>query len=134
MNSALECFVTDTMALVLWIEKRKMPATVKSLFTKAENNLVKLYIPGMVLAEIGYLSERNRIDITLTDVSVQLKKYNNVVVHPMDLEVVRTAFEIKDIAELHDRLIAATGRLLAYPVITNDPVIIASEFVSTVWG
>ncbi len=31
MNSAMECFVTDTMALVLWIEKRKMPAMVKSI-------------------------------------------------------------------------------------------------------
>ena len=40
------------------------------------------------------------------------------------------ASEITDIHELHDRLIAATARYLDLPLITNDPVIRASEFVN----
>ena len=34
--------------------------------------------------------------------------------------------------ELHDRLIAATAKHLDLPIITNDPDICASEFVTTV--
>jgi len=42
---------------------------------------------------------------------------------PLSFEILKTAFEIDDIPELHDRLIAATARYLGLPIITNDPVI-----------
>jgi predicted nucleic acid-binding protein len=41
----------------------------------------------------------------------------------------KTASQIDDIPEFHDRLIAATARYLDLPLITNDPVIIRSTFV-----
>jgi hypothetical protein len=47
--------------------------------------------------------------------------------------VLQSAAQITDIRELHDRLIAATARLLDVALITNDPVIHASAFVKTVW-
>jgi len=43
----------------------------------------------------------------------------------------KPASEITDNAELHDRFIAATSRYLDLSLITNDPVICASEFVDT---
>ena len=87
----------------------------------------------MVLAEVGYLSERRRIEIRLDDIAAYLTKYGNILTHAMDTELVRTAFEINDIPELHDRRIAGTGRLLGYKIITNDPHVAASKFVSTIW-
>jgi len=109
-----------------------MPRNAKSLFTKAERNEVILHIPAMVLVEIGYLSERKRIEITLQDAITYLNKHP-ILIDAIDIELIRNAFEIKDIPELHDRLIAASGRICGYPVITNDPKIVASKFVSTVW-
>ena len=49
-------FVTDTMSLVLRLEKRKAPMRVKNIFHKAETGGVDLFVPAMVLAEIGDLS------------------------------------------------------------------------------
>ncbi len=43
------------------------------------------------------------------------------------------AFKISSIPELHDRLITATDSKLGIPLLTNDPVIIASKFVKTIW-
>jgi predicted nucleic acid-binding protein len=43
------------------------------------------------------------------------------------------AFEISDIPELHDRIIAATAIHRNAPLITNDPVIAASKFLKTLW-
>jgi len=48
---------------------------------------------------------------------------------PLTLEILKTAIEITDIHELHDRLIAATAKHLDLPLITNDPEIRASAFV-----
>jgi predicted nucleic acid-binding protein len=47
----------------------------------------------------------------------------------LSYEILKTASEINDIPELHDRLIAATARYLDLPLITNDPVIRDSSFV-----
>lgn len=51
----------------------------------------------------------------------------------MSFAVVENASQITDIPELHDRLIAATAKSLNLDLITNDPKIQASQFVSTVW-
>ena len=48
---------------------------------------------------------------------------------PLSFEILKTASEIDDIPELHDRLIAATARYLDLPIITNDPAIRDSQFV-----
>ena len=69
-------YVADTMALVLWLEKRKMGAKAK---------------------------------------------------------IISAASQISDIPELHDRLIAATARNQLCSLLTNDPVIQAFSFLSTIW-
>ena len=45
-------YVADTMAIVLWLEKRKMPQLAKNIFNKIESNEVQLYIPAMILSLI----------------------------------------------------------------------------------
>jgi len=57
-------YVTDTMALVLRLEKRRLPPNVKSIFETAEAGHIEIFIPAIVLAEIGYLSEREKIERT----------------------------------------------------------------------
>jgi len=115
------------------VRKKKNATKDKADIRKSRKNETLLYVPAMVLAEVGYLSERRRIEIRLDDIAAYLTKYGNILTHAMDTELVRTAFEINDIPELHDRRIAATGRLLGYKIITNDPHVAASKFVSTIW-
>lgn len=129
----MKAYVADTMAIILWLEKRKLPQKAKNIFLDAENGEIKLHLPAIALAEIGYLSERKRIDITLEE-TILYTQARNVIVHVTDAELVKSAFRIVDIPELHDRLIAASGLVLSCPVITNDPKIIASKFVATIWN
>ena len=79
--------------------------------------------------EVLYLFEKNRIDINLFDTEVLLKS-KNYQFEPLSLEILKTASDITDIPELHDRLISATARFLDIPIITNDPVIRQSHFVT----
>lgn len=120
------------MAIVLWMEKRKMPVKSKDLFIDIEKGLAKLFIPAMVIVEIGYLSEKSRIEVGVNDVIAFVDKHN-AHVHVINVALIKNAFEIIDIPELHDRMIAATGRVNNCPVITNDPKIISSKFVTTIW-
>jgi predicted nucleic acid-binding protein len=126
-------FVTDTMGLVLRIERRKMGSKTVSIFDSVESGNTVIYIPTLVFAEILYLSEKSRISASLSSVANYLKQYPNYKEYSMSLSVVEAAEQITDIRELHDRLIAGTARLLDRELITNDPVIQASIFVKTIW-
>jgi len=125
--------VCDTMAIVLRIEQRKLPQTVRALFEDAENGECAIYLPAMTLAEIGYLAERKRIDATLKDVNTYCAAYPNIEILPLTHEIITCSFEIDDVPELHDRLIAGTAYAKKLPVITNDPVITRSRYVSAIW-
>lgn len=126
-------FVTDTMGLVLRIERRKLGPTAKSIFDSVESGDATAYVPALAFAEILYLSEKQRIGISLRAVADHLQQYPNYKEYPMSFAVIQSAAQIADIRELHDRLIAGTARLLNLDLITNDPTIRASSFVRTVW-
>jgi predicted nucleic acid-binding protein len=131
-------YVTDTMALVLWLENRKLPPKVKDIFEKTLSippweSII--YIPSIVLAEVGYLSEKGRIETNLLEIEKRLLPPNTggFYVYGHQFEEIKTTFEITDIPELHDRLIAGVGRALQCKILTNDPKMINSKFVETLW-
>ncbi|MEW6220670.1 MAG: PIN domain-containing protein, partial [Thermodesulfobacteriota bacterium] len=122
MNS----FVTDTQALVKFMVGRKVIDDVcHQAFLDADQEKNVIIIPAVVLMEVMYLFEKNRIDVNLLQ-SEKLMQSDNYQFEPLSLEILKTASEIADIPELHDRLIAATARHLDIPIITNDPEILAS--------
>lgn len=126
-------YVSDTMALVLWVEKRKLSPAVKAVFQDVEQGKATVYVPAMVSAEILYLFEKGRISVSPTSLASYLGQHSNFRECSMNLAVVLATAEIKDISDLHDRLIAGTARFLNRPLLTNDPVIRASTFLTTTW-
>lgn len=126
-------YVTDTMAIVLYLSKRKLPLRVKQLFQSADLGLSFIMIRAFVAVEISFLSAKGRIDVSLADLQQHISKYPSYRFEPLTMDVIEASLPMTDIPELHDRLIAATGRLLGIPVITNDPDITASTFVDVVW-
>jgi predicted nucleic acid-binding protein len=135
MNNAtlVRSYVADTVALVLRIEQRQLGTHAQATFAAMEAGASNIFVPGMVFAEILYLRERNRISASLQDVSAYMQQHPHCQEYPLSQTVVDAAVEIQDIPELHDRLIAATARLLNVALITNDHKIQESQFVQTVW-
>jgi len=126
-------FVTDTMALILRLEKRKLPPKVKAIFKNAENEEVEIIIPVMVLAELGYLAERKKIETNLEDIKKYCSKHKSIIIEPITQEIIEKTFEIDDIPELHDRIIAGTALKKELELISNDPIISGSRFVKVIW-
>ncbi len=125
----MDSFVTDTQALVKFMMGKKViNDRSHQAFQSADKGESTIIIPAIVLMEVLYLFEKNRIDIGLLQTE-DLFKSQNYQFEPLSFEILKTASEINDIPELHDRLIAATARYLDLPLITNDPVIRDSSFV-----
>jgi hypothetical protein len=88
----------------------------------------------MVLTEVGYLFEKERIETSPSDVLTFIQSAPDCYqIRPLDEFIVLKAFEINDMPELHDRLMAGTALYLSCPILTNDPVIEQSRFVNTIW-
>lgn len=126
-------YVADTVALVLYLEKRKSGASAEQIFDSAENGQTIIRIPAMVFAEILYLSEKKRITANLTDISALLQNSPNFKEFPLTADVIKSTEQITDIPELHDRIISATAKHLNLELITNDTKIQNSTFVKTIW-
>ncbi len=126
-------YVTDTVDLILHLEKRKSGANAGQIFDAAENADTIIHIPAMIFAEILYLSEKKRISANLTDVFQLIQNFLNFKEFPMNGDVIKSAAQITDIPELHDRIISATARFLNLELITNDKKIQNSSFVKTIW-
>lgn len=125
----MDSFVTDTQALVKFMMGKKVINNRShQAFQSADKGETIIIIPAIVLMEVLYLFEKNRINISLLKTE-DLFKSQNYQFEPLTFEILKTASEIDDIPELHDRLIAATARYLDLPIITNDPVILDSRFV-----
>jgi predicted nucleic acid-binding protein len=123
-------YVTDTQALIKFMLGQKVISdAAHRAFRDADKGECTIIIPAIVLMEILYLFEKNRIDISIFD-NEALFQSKNYQFEPLSLEILKTASEITDIPELHDRLISATARYLDIPIITNDPVIQKSQFVT----
>jgi predicted nucleic acid-binding protein len=125
-------FVTDNQALVKFMMGKKViNDAAHQAYLSADKGEAVIIIPAIVLMEVMYLFEKNRIEIGILQTE-DLMESQNYQFEPLSLEILKTASQIHDIPELHDRLIAATAMHLDLPLITNDPVISKSEFVRIV--
>ncbi len=126
-------YAIDTQALVKFMHGRKVINNkVDSILRRVDEGKDIVIIPSAVIFEIGYLHERERIPISLEDIQNIVYNSINYVEEELTLGIIKTAFEIKDIPELHDRLIAGTARHLNIPLITNDPIILMSKYVKCI--
>ena len=110
-----------------------MPAKAREIFLLTETGKAEIFIPALVFAEVGYLSERNKIDTNLTEVRHVLTRNKNIKEYPVGFETINIAFQIDDIPELHDRIIASVAKELNAEIISNDSEIESSAHVRTIW-
>lgn len=126
-------YVTDTQALIKFLNGKKVINDIAdSIFRKADEGENIIVIPSVVLFEIGYLHEKGRIPVSVKDIKNILEDSVNYREERLSIDIIESSFEIRDIPELHDRLIAGTARYLNLPLITNDPVILTSRFINCI--
>ena len=125
-------FAVDTQALIRFMEgKRVSPPSAQEILEKSDQGIHRIIIPAIVLMEVLYLFEKNRITKSILDIEYLISKSINYRFEPLSLDILKTASTIHDVPELHDRLIAATAVYLNIPLLTNDPELIASQNVIT---
>jgi len=127
-------YVTDTHPLVWHLRRsRRLSSGAREIFRRADRGEAEIVLPAMVVVEVMYLAERHRIPTRLAEVIRLVRTSTNYRVQPLDEAVILEAQALPETVELHDRLIAATAKLLDAPLITKDEVLRQLSAIRCIW-
>jgi len=127
-------YVIDAHALVWHLTNdAKLSIAAHTALSRIDAGKDKGIVPTIVLAEILYASERGRIALTLDRVLEELQKRKHYRIESFTKAILVAAEKIKNVTELHDRLIVATAIRHKAFVITRDADITNSGIVKVVW-
>lgn len=130
-------YVTDTHALIWYLEdNERLGAEASQVFTAADRGEFAIYVPTICLVEIVYLTEKGRIPAEFKSALDTHLASDATSLVPVDLTpgVVDALAQIDRavVADLPDRIIAATAALMDLPLLSRDRAIQASG-VTVVW-
>ena len=126
-------YITDTHSIVWYFtEDPRLSRHALKVFEKTVREEV-IIIPVVVLAEIMYISNKGKITLTFNETLQKINSYENFIVAPLDLEILKVAEKIKLNLEMHDKLIVATTLYYNASLITRDPLITKSGICTTIW-
>ena len=131
-------FVTDTHAL-LWhlSEDPALSTTAKGTFRLADTGQAEIFIPSIVLAEVVYLTERQRVPADQIDRIANLPDTPGSHYHAvaLDTQIIQTMRRIprETVPDMPDRIIAATALFLGLSLLTRDSRIAQLGMIQCVW-
>ena len=130
----MDKYVADTHSLIWFIsEDDKLSKKAGRFLELAEESKVEVLIPTIVLAEITYIAQKKKVKISIDEVLERIQQGSGFAVVPFDLPVFQTLLKLPGEWEIHDRIIAATGRYYDAKLITKDKILYESDEIETVW-
>lgn len=134
-----EKFVTDTHPLVWHLARHSnLSKEAHRRFVMADQGEAVIYLSTMTIAEILYLTEKNKIPEGLWRSFSQLmnQRLNDsyqVIDFTANLAFSLDQVPRESVPELPDRVIAATALTLQLPLITKDGRLQQWEGIQTIW-
>lgn len=127
-------FVTDTHALIWWFtDNPKISQKATEIFERCEKGENIIFIPSIVLAESLSIFDKKRVLFDFKKLLKQIQESDNFVLIALDYPVLQKMLVLKNIPELHDKIIVATAKYLNLPIITKDKMLQNLFNLKTVW-
>ncbi|MCY3944701.1 MAG: PIN domain-containing protein [Anaerolineaceae bacterium] len=126
--------VIDTVALVQYLTVyEKLGKQAKAVFAAAEEGRSSLIISPILIGEFYYWNGKHDHFDNIQEVLDEIEASSWFEFVPLTVKQAREFLELRAIPEMHDRLIAGHARKLGLPLVTNDPMIIDSNYVPIIW-
>lgn len=126
--------VTDTHALLWWFtDSPKIGPKASEIFEKCELGENIIFIPSIVIAEALSIFDKKRLSFDFRKLFKKINDSENFVIIALDYPVLHKMVDLKDVPELHDKIIVATSKYLNLPIITKDETLQNLLHIKTVW-
>jgi PIN domain nuclease of toxin-antitoxin system len=127
-------FLTDTHALLWWfIDSPKLSPKAFEIFTGCEKGEKVIFIPSIVVAEALSIFDKKRISFDFKRLFKKIHESENFMIVSLDYHILLKMVDLKDVFELHDKIIVATAKYLNLPIITKDRVLQNLSSINTIW-
>ena len=127
-------YIADTHALLWWFtESPKISLKASEIFEKCEAGKSIIFIPSIVIAESLSIFDKKRISINFKKLFKQINDSENFVIIALDSPILEKMVALKEIPELHDKIIASTAKYLKVPIVTKDKTLRSSRTIQTIW-
>ena len=127
-------FVSDTHALLWWFtDSPRISSKVSEIFERCEKGENIIFIPTIVIAESLSIFEKKRISFNFKNLFKKIDTSDNFVLIALDYHILRKMVALKEITELHDKIIVSTAKYLKVPLITKDKTLQNFHSIKTIW-
>ncbi len=127
-------FVADTHALIWWFtDSPKLSQKASQIFEQCERGESIIFVPTIVVAELLSSFDKKRIAFNFKNLFKKIRNSENFVLIALDYTILEKMIILKEVPELHDKIIASTAKYLKVPIITKDGVLQNLPSIETVW-
>ncbi len=127
-------FVTDTHALLWWfIDSPKISPKVSAIFEKCEKGENVIFVPSIVIAEALSIFDKKRMSFNFKKLFEKIHGSENFTLIALDYPILQKMITMRDIPELHDKIIVSTAKYLNLPIITKDETLQNHPSIKTIW-
>ena len=127
-------YVADTHSLIWFLtDDKKLGTKAKEILEKADEGKVIIIVPTIVLAELIFICEKKNAAVKFKDVMDKLTESSNYIHYNLDMKIISEIADLKQIPEMHDRIVTATAKLNKATLITKDKDITESKIIETIW-
>lgn len=126
--------VADTHALLWWFtDSPKLGTEAARIFQSCEKGKSVIFIPSIVIAEALSIFDKKRMAFDFKQLFTKISESENYLIIPLDLPILQEMFELREVPELHDKIIVSTAKYLDVPLITKDAVLKNLPSLKTIW-
>lgn len=134
MASSPERVVVDTHPIWWYLKfPQRLSRVANEIFQLASAGECTLVIPAIAVAELYYVSGKFGSTVTPANMLEELGEMRNMELPPLGRAQLEYLDILREIPEMHDRLIAAEAILLGVPLLTRDRELVSSSQIETIW-
>ena len=127
-------FVADTHALLWWFtDSPRISSKASVIFEKCEKGEGVIFIPSIVIAEALSIFDKKRVSFDFRNLFKKIKSSENFVLIALDYPILEKMVALKEVPELHDKIIVSTAKYLKLPIITKDKILQKLTSLKTIW-
>ena len=127
-------FVADTHALLWWFtDSPRISPKASVIFEKCEKGEGVIFISSIVIAEALSIFGKKRVSFDFRNLFKEIKASENFVLIALDYPILERMVALKEVPELHDKIIVSTAKYLKLPIITKDRILQELPSVKTIW-
>ena len=127
-------FVADTHALLWWFtDSPRISPKAAEIFSGCEKGERIIFVPSIVIAEALSIFDKKRVSFDFKRLFKKINESENFRLIALDYPILQKMVSLKDIPELHDKIIVSTAKYLNLPIITRDEILQNIPHIKTVW-